>query len=512
MDAEIISLYNSGLSIAKISKQLTISEFKIRKILVNANIEIKKHNYQKLTINIDEANKLYADGKTLKEIAEIYQCSDETIRNLIATKRHSHTHNETTKEKLRAASKAKWRDESYVQKTQKGTQTEAYKKALSDAAKRNYDNTLGKLIQSPHYKESISNGVKKLWLRDDYRQKQSVYYQERGERLAALSKATLKDPAKKAEWLKKRRQNNAERLKANPRISSTQHQLYYILEMSNITFHREGESTAVGPFYVVDCIIPKQQEMKRDLIIEVQGEYWHELKHVELKDRQKATYIKNHTDYDLLALKELDMSSFSSVKSRLAEFGITLSSDTFTTKDVTIKQITEEQAKSFYGIFHYTNTVRKGATTFGCYWNDKLVAAISYTYPIRQEIATSLKLTMKEVMEISRFARATNVECPNLGSFLISKSRKLLPSSVKAIISYSDAAYGHTGGLYKASGFTLDKTIAPDYHYESQFGTFHKKTIWDRAKRMKMNENEYAIKHGLEKRWTGEKTRWVFMR
>ena len=69
MDAEIISLYNSGLSITKISKQLTISEFKIRKILVNANIEIKKHNYQKLTINIDEANKLYVDGKTLKETA-----------------------------------------------------------------------------------------------------------------------------------------------------------------------------------------------------------------------------------------------------------------------------------------------------------------------------------------------------------------------------------------------------------------------------------------------------------
>lgn len=98
----------------------------------------------------------------------------------------------------------------------------------------------------------------------------------------------------KQNWITKLRSNNH---KFVGFISSTQKQLYFILSQSGINFYEEGERTKVGPFYVVDCIIPKQQ-MKKDLIIEVRGEYWHSLSNVAVKDRQKNTYIKNNTNME----------------------------------------------------------------------------------------------------------------------------------------------------------------------------------------------------------------------
>jgi hypothetical protein len=242
----------------------------------------------------------------------------------------------------------------------------------------------------------------------------------------------------------------------------------------------------------------------------VQGEYWHELDGVRIRDSQKRTYVRKHTNYDLLELSELDFTSYVAVADKLKSLGLVLPPRSFSTSDLDIRPIDEVSARSFYQTFHYSHSVRKGAVTFGCYINGHLYAAISYTYPIRRQVSTSLGKELRQVMEISRMARATDAVCPNLLSFLIGKTRKLLPSTVDTVISYSDLTYGHGGGVYKAAGFTKDKVIAPDYHYESDVTRYHKKTIWDRSKRMKMTEFDYAAKHGLIRVFTGEKFRWVY--
>jgi len=102
--------------------------------------------------------------------------------------------------------------------------------------------------------------------------------------------------------------------------------------------------------------------------------------------------------------------------------------------------------------------------------------------------------------------------CKNLSSYLISKSMKLLSKGVKCIISFSDSTYGHTGSVYAASGFKNDGRIDVDYYYASMLGRYHKKTIWDRSKRMKMSETDYANKHCIIKVPTAPKTRWVYIR
>jgi hypothetical protein len=97
-------------------------------------------------------------------------------------------------------------------------------------------------------------------------------------------------------------------------------------------------------------------------------------------------------------------------------------------------------------------------------------------------------------------------------SYLIGRTKKLLPDHIKCIVSFSDSTYGHSGGVYKAAGFVVDGIVPADYYYLSINGKYHKKTIWDKAAKMKMTESDYAAKHNLLKVMGGEKIRWVFRR
>lgn len=507
----IIYLYKNNDSIRTISNKTGVSQVTISKILKAAGLEIRKTNYQKLALDPVTINQLYTDGMSTYQIAAQFACSDETIRNIISSIRDTKTRNKLQPEsiaKIQIASKNNWQKEEYKQKVQTATNTPEYKAKLREASTKNYETTLGSWIKTAEAKLIISKAAKEKWTDPAYFAKQSIWFQQRGNAITTASIEALKDPIKRRVWLDKIRHNNTNR---NPSgwVSTSQKQLYYILSASKIIYHEEGQDTKVGPFYVVDCIIPKQQSMNKPLIIEVQGEYWHSLPHVMVKDKQKATYVRNHTDYDLLALDELRLNSWNDVTAKLSEYGLHIHTDICKPRDLTIKTITESEASMFYSIFHYTGSIRKGATVFGAYLDDELVAAISYCYPIRAESATRLGYQLKEVMEISRLARRTNLICKNLMSYLIAKTKKMLPNYIKCLISFSDSTYEHTGTTYKASGFTFDGIVEPDYSYVSITGKYHKKTIWDRAKKMKMAEKDYALKHNLIRIQGKAKARWI---
>lgn len=508
----IIQLYQDGISIKKISANLKISEPTVSKILKASNIPIRKTNYTNLNINSALVNELYEGGLSTYDIAKKLNCSDETIRKMIVAIRPANERNtlkDESIEKIRQKSKDLWQDPEYRSKVAKSIDTVEYKSNLKSMSKARYAQSLGKWIKTEEAHKIISARVKSLWADKEYLDKQRPYFASRNFRITRASVKALQDGKKRSAWIDKIKRSNADR-RSDGWISSSQRQLYYLLNSSNISFHEEGHATKVGPFYVVDCIIPVQQNMLRPLIIEVQGEYWHSLPHVMLKDRQKASNIKNNTEYDLLYINELEMASFEEVSVKLNQHGLTIASIDCECKDTVFRRIDEVEAREFYSVFHYTSTVRKGAFTFGLFLNDKLLAAISYNYPLRTETATRLGCKLNEVLELSRMARRTNVRCKNLLSYFIARTRKSLPKNIKKIISFSDATYGHTGGVYKASGFILDGVVEPDYYYISMNGKYHKKTIWDRAKKMSMSENEYADKHNLHRVASLAKTRWVY--
>jgi transposase len=510
----LVSLYQDGNSIAVISSVEKISATTISRILKAAGVEIRLTNYQKLHIDKDQVNILYDAGQSTYQIATQFGCSDETIRHMIKTMRDKSTRNklsDNSKAKIAIASKRNWQDPEYVAKVETGTKTEEYKDKLRAAGKINYATSLGKFITSIESKLIMSQKAKALWADPEYRAKQQIWFAQRGATLTKASLIALSDPEKRRQWLLRQRRAHANtRANSGGWISSSQRQLYYILSASQITYFEEGPDTQIGPFYVVDCVIPQQQQMIKPLIVEVQGEYWHALPHVMLKDRQKSTYIRKHTNYDLLPLEELHLNSFAEVENKLSGYGLTLFKQDFCVADLEIKPICEADAATFYSIFHYSGTVRKGAMTFGAFYANELVAAISYCYPLRTETATKLGYTLKNVVEISRLARRTNIICKNLASYFIGQTRKLLPLDIKCVVSFSDTTYGHTGHVYKAAGFIQDGVVAKDYCYISINGRYHKKTIWDRAKRMRMTELDYAEKHNLLKIMGDEKTRWVY--
>ncbi len=510
---EITKLYIDGKSIKAISSLLKVSEPTISKILKASNIPIRKNNYSELKIDKVLANDLYIKGHSTYDIAKHFGCSDETIRKIITAVRPLKERNKLKQEsidKIRQKSLSLWQDPAYRSKVYDATNTEQYRSGLKKSSKQCYKQNLGKWIKTEEARRIISDRSKSLWQDEEYLNKQRPYFASRSMRITRASVDALKDGTKRSAWIDKIRRTNANR-HCDGWVSSSQKQLYYILNTSDIIFHEEGHNTKVGPFYVVDCIIPTQQNMTRPLIIEVQGEYWHSLPHIILKDRQKASFINNNTNYDLLYIDELQMSSFDEVQKKLEQYGLQIAAIECECQDTTFKQIDESQARDFYSVFHYTSTIRKGALTYGLFLKDRLIAAISYNYPLRTETATRLGCKLNEVLELSRMARRTNVQCKNLLSYFIARTRRSLPKEIKRIVSFSDSTYGHAGGVYKASGFILDGVVEPDYHYVSMNGKYHKKTIWDRAKKMRMAEKEYAEKHNLQRVVGKAKTRWVYL-
>jgi hypothetical protein len=81
------------------------------------------------------------------------------------------------------------------------------------------------------------------------------------------------------------------------------------------------------------------------------------------------------------------------------------------------------------------------------------------------------------------------------------------------IISYCDTTYNHDGAIYKACNFTLDGEVDPDYWYSSPDGwIMHKKTLYNHARSLKMDETSFAEKLGYKKVWGSKKLRFIFCR
>ena len=509
--AEVIAEYLIGvLSIAKLAKKYEVSERSITLWLRKSGIEIKKTNGRELNLDAKEINDLYTSGYSTYEISKMKSCSDETVRKLIINIRPAqirNIHTEETKSKISNSSKLLWQDQLYKEKVAKGTSTEEYRKRLSESSRKH--STLSKWVKTEAARKTISESVKERWKTEKYRKIQERHYQDRIERLRKSSAIFFANPESKLAWKEKLKVSSVANREKPGYVSMPQKMLYDSLQISNIEYYPEGPQTRISPFYVVDCIIPIQQNMTKPLIIEVQGEYWHSLERVIIKDTQKKTYISKHTDYDLLYLTDLEVKSYDEVKNKISKYGLLFKTEEAKVSQLTLSELKEQEAEDFICKYHYLSSVRRGSVYHGVYYNNDLVWVIGYSCPIRTEVARKQNIQPNQILEISRIARKPNFICKNLASHMISKSKALLPPEIKMIISYADSTEGHTGTVYKASGFKYDGDVKPDYHYISELGRYHKKTIWDRAKKFKMSESDYALKDGLTKVKTKSKSRWV---
>lgn len=302
------------------------------------------------------------------------------------------------------------------------------------------------------------------------------------------------------------------RLKQRNIVSNIQQVLYNVLDDLKIQYYRERQGmpndpeTAIGP-YNFDCVIPLKD---KTLLIECNGDYWHNLEDVMIKDKQKQSYISNN--FPTHELKYLWEHEFG-CKERVIETikywtGSKLELIDFNFSDIIIKSVSWEDYKLLLSKYHYLHRSRLGSKAYGAYINNELVAVCVFSPLVRQNIDNN-----KITRELSRFCIHPKYQKKNFGSWFISRCIKKLPSKYTKIISYCDTTYNHDGALYKACNFKLDKKVRPDYWYVNKDGwVMHKKTLWDKASKMSMKEKDFAEQNGYIKVWGKEKLKFVYQR
>ncbi len=125
------------------------------------------------------------------------------------------------------------------------------------------------------------------------------------------------------------------------------------------------------------------------------------------------------------------------------------------------------------------------------------IAVARFSPLIRQNISHQFP---QDSVELSRLCVHPKFHKKNLLSWWIAR----IP--IRPIVSYSDTTVGHTGAVYKASGFKLHHTTEPDYWYVNTDGyVMHKKTLYNRAVNLKMTEREFAETYGYQRKYGGSK-------
>lgn len=331
-------------------------------------------------------------------------------------------------------------------------------------------------LNSDEYKLKRSIIVKKLWLNNHYRLAQSK-------------------KSKKLWQTDEYRTKQAEARSRQPIISSQQIILYNILDSLNIKFIPEY---SIGP-YSFDCFIPDH-----NLLIEVNGDYWHSLSKAIRNDKSKSTFIERY--YPNMILKYIWEHEFKCVN-RIIELikywcNIINHRINYNLRDISMNIIDTPTAKSFISAYHYKNKIGNNSLRLGFFVHDKLIAIIIFGNIVRHETAKRLNLDNNEVWELSRF------------STIISMAVRYVRNNIdriKALVTFADTTFNHSGVIYKASNWILDGEVKPSYWYVDTDGwVMHKKTLYDHAKSLKMSEIEFAEKKGYTRVHGNKKFRYIY--
>tara|TARA_R110002020_G_C16181953_1_gene764906 strand:- start:250 stop:897 length:648 start_codon:yes stop_codon:yes gene_type:complete len=122
-----------------------------------------------------------------------------------------------------------------------------------------------------------------------------------------------------------------------------------------------------------------------------------------------------------------------------------------------VRPIHHRRAKDFVEEWHYSKGGAKTAVScYGLYRKgDPLLQGISWWMPPPLGAAKSVSPNHRSVLSLSRFCLRDD-RPENAGSFLISKSIKMLDNRWDMLLTYADTALNHDGGLYRASNWNYN--------------------------------------------------------
>lgn len=123
--------------------------------------------------------------------------------------------------------------------------------------------------------------------------------------------------------------------------------------------------------------------------------------------------------------------------------------------DMVVKEIATQTARKCISSFHYSHTYPDSTLiAYGGFLNNKLCGVVCYGMGANKAQYTALipDIENGEYAELTRLWCANDYP-KNTESKLISASLKLLPPSIKLVISFADQGKGHLGTIYQATNF-----------------------------------------------------------
>lgn len=244
-----------------------------------------------------------------------------------------------------------------------------------------------------------------------------------------------------------------------------------------------------------------------DILLEVNGEYWHNLPNGMRNDRAKATLVQlYYPQYQIRTIWEREFRAARGKERLLEILGRTTKEPTvIKLPDVTLGPATVLDINRFLSGFHYLGASNRCRYGFGAYLHGELIAVAAFGPMVRQNIS---KLKSIELVRLCRHPYFYNYNL--LSKFLSWCCREIrILKKYEQIISYADTTL-HEGTIYRACNWTDDGLCQPDYQYMSSGGVpMHKKTLYNRAKAAAMSEREYAELNRYKKIYAGQKRRFT---
>lgn len=330
---------------------------------------------------------------------------------------------------------------------------------------------------------SISAKSRELWKNELYRLKVIGGIRRRydssdlRQRLSNIGKKRFCDDPRVREILLADRQFKTSRL--NDRVASK-------LEGFGVLYEREFEVANYKFDFKID-----------NILLEVNGDYWHSLPDNMRNDRAKRTLIeKYYPQYRVCTIWESEIKSVRGNERLLEILGIQkVEPIEIILDELVFIEASTKDVDKFLDSFHYLGSTNRKRHCYGLTLHNSLMAVAVFGAPVR------LNLGKGRVLELIRLCGHPRFHNKNLMSFFLAKCESALRKLDKydMIVSFADKRL-HDGTVYRAANWEDLGDTASDYNYMSVDNIpMHKKTLYNRARASGMRERDYAELHGMQK-------------
>lgn len=235
------------------------------------------------------------------------------------------------------------------------------------------------------------------------------------------------------------------------------------------------------------------------LLIEYNGLRWHSMTGGQKRDLTKYQHAINNK-YELISIFEDEwLLHKHKVENLLQNKLVKLNQLLIRPKNCEIRLIEAFEADFFYEQFHYIGKC-KAKINYGVYFENKLVACISFKHPTRQS---------KYEWELVRMASNPIYRIHGIWSKLLKLFiKRFNPNS---IVSFSDNRL-FSGKVYSKMGFQFDGEIRPDYYWVKGQKRYHKSGLRKTKEEIKSGFTEYQLREaqGYTRIWDLGKKRWIY--